>query len=236
MCVYFENSLLTLNEGRRAVLLSDTDTVALRVPVVGVWVSGGGCGGSSTRQHGPPPSPLRHPYTYPACLRYLMLSATTTTIATKKERERQSGIAAAGNSRAAASDTAFLVLHLPGGVSGGTPNFFEASALCSDGHGTRVVGRGGQAASSVAGFEQLDFSADVDVTVEYGDVFAGQGEGKGQGGGGGGGSGRGNKAVVIGRLRRVSSPAFAEPFRRAQESRRCVIFHAAELGRGLSSR
>ncbi|CAN0535085.1 unnamed protein product, partial [Ectocarpus sp. 8 AP-2014] len=35
-----QSGLVTLNEGRRAVLLSDNDPLSLRAPIVGVWVSG----------------------------------------------------------------------------------------------------------------------------------------------------------------------------------------------------
>ncbi|CAN0245029.1 unnamed protein product, partial [Hapterophycus canaliculatus] len=67
--------LVTLNEGRRAVLLADNDPLSLRAPIVGVWVSGGeGVSATSGKHqhHGRRrPSPLSHPYTYPACLRFL---------------------------------------------------------------------------------------------------------------------------------------------------------------------
>lgn len=113
----------------------------------------------------------------------------------------------------------FLVLHVVGGVSGGAPRFFEGSATgSSDGSGS------GSKTNSVAsaGFEQLDFSADVDVVVaeerdtrEGGAKMREGREGKVIGGSGGGRSLE--RVVVIGRLRRVSNSAFVEPFRRAQQ-------------------
>ncbi|CAM9455214.1 unnamed protein product, partial [Sphacelaria rigidula] len=146
----------------------------------GVWVSGGdgGGGGNSTatreQPHGPPPSPFQHPLTYSACLRYLRL--LTTRAAQQRTGAAQDGARPAGGSAdggaaemptKAAPQTAFeepyfLVLHVVGGVSGGAPRFFEGSATgSSDGSGS------GSKTNSVAsaGFEQLDFSADVDVVV-----------------------------------------------------------------------
>lgn len=215
------------------MLLSDTDPLSLRAPIVGVWVSGGGGGGAdsiTTRvQHARPPSPFQHPYTYPACLRFLMLLT-----ARGGQQQQRSSVAAHrgtvaaamgplkaprakedGSPPAAASAGAFLVLHLLGGVSGGTPSFFEGSATGPDGHGSR-------AGAASAGFEQLDFSADVDVVVkEEGMVVEGGRKRRGRemsgAGGSSSGSSGGGRTVVIGRLRRVSDPAFAQPFQRAQQ-------------------
>ena len=193
---------VTLNEGRRSVLLSDNDPLSLRAPIVGVWVSGGG-GGSVTggvgtpsgqqqqqqRNSGRRPSPLTHPFVYPACLRFLL-------------GFRGSGTSKATAAAAAASPAAFLVLQLPGGVGGGTPACYEACAVHSAAAGGATPtaareggGEGGMRVSSV-GFEQLDFSADVDVMV-------GGTDGGGRGAAGAGASA--NRAVVIARLRRVSN-------------------------------
>lgn len=188
------NRFVTLNEGRRAVLLSDNDPLSLRAPIVGVWVSGGdnggGTGGVGTpsgqqqqQQSGRRPSPLNHPYVYPACLRFLLgfrggggASKATTAAA------------------AAASPAAFLVMQLPGGVGGGKPACYEACAVSAAATPTAGGARGIRVSS--VGFEQLDFSADVDVSV------GGRGR---QGGVAGGGASSANRAVVIARLRRVSA-------------------------------
>lgn len=116
------------------------------------------------------------------------------------------------------------MLQLPGGVDGGKPAFFEACALHHNGEDGKAAsttaaastagasGRGGLDISNV-GFEQLDFSADVDVTVGA--------EDGGVRGGVSGGQGRpeigGSPAVVIGKLRRVSNVSYARPFGRALE-------------------
>lgn len=182
--------LVTLNEGRRAVLLSDNDPLSLRAPIVGVWVSGGDSGGTGgvgtpsgqQQQSGRRPSPLTHPYVYPACLRFLL------------GFRGGDGASKATTVAAAASPVAFLVLQLPGGVGGGTPACYEACAVSAAAAPTPTAaggGVGGMRVSSV-GFEQLDFSADVDVSV-------------GGGGREGGAAGGANRAVVIARLRRVSS-------------------------------
>lgn len=195
-----------------------------RAPIVGVWVSGrpsvggGGAGPTKTRGQlgGPPPPPLDHPYTYPACLHFLL------------GRRGGGGARASSRPAAAAGPAAFLVLRIPGGINGGAPAFFEACALPNgDGDGDRSDGDGSDAeAAAAAGrglhacrvgrFEQLDFAADVDVTVGGREGGRG-GEGGRRRGGGGGGGANADRAVVIGRLRRVSNPSFAEPFRRAQE-------------------
>ncbi|CBN79741.1 expressed unknown protein [Ectocarpus siliculosus] len=189
-----QSGLVTLNEGRRAVLLSDNDPLSLRAPIVGVWVSGGDSGGTGgvgtpsgqQQQSGRRLSPLTHPYVYPACLRFLLgfrggsgASKSTTAAA----------------AAAAASPVAFLVLQLPGGVGGGTPGCYEACAVSASAATPTAAGGGGMRVASV-GFEQLDFSADVDVSV---------GGGGREGGATGGGASSANRAVVIARLRRVSS-------------------------------
>ncbi|CAN0286921.1 unnamed protein product, partial [Ectocarpus fasciculatus] len=196
-----QSGFVTLNEGRRAVLLSDNDPLSLRAPIVGVWVSGGDRGGTSgvatpNRQQQQQssqrrPSPLTHPYVYPACLRFLLgfrgCGGTSKAATT-----------AAAAAAAAASPVAFLVLQLPGGVGGGTPACYEACAV-SAGATPTAAGGGGLRVSSV-GFEQLDFSADVDVSVGGGGR-----EGGAAAAAGGGGASSTNRAVVIARLRRVSS-------------------------------
>lgn len=202
------------------MLLSDSDPLSLRAPIVGVWVSGS-CGGGSPAggEQGPRPSLLlRHPCAYPACLRFL-------TRHERSPREKKPG----ASPSSASSPAAFLVLHLTGGISGGVPAFFEASAVATD--GSRAVSRGGGARGGgavrtglIPGFEQLDFSASVDVVV---------GEGRADAGGDGEAGRRrtrqraresgSNRTLVIGRLRRVSNPVYAEPFRRAQESLRWVV-------------
>lgn len=127
-----------------------------------------------------------------------------------------------------ASPAAFLVLCLPGGVGGGTPTCFEACALHAAGAaaaeaaarpaGVDGGGSGGEGLVSVSsvGFEQLDFSADVDVVVG----------GNGAEGVSGGNAGNSpNRVVVIGRLRRVSNLSVAGgAFGRAlaRERGRCV--------------
>lgn len=171
--------------------------------------------------HVPPPSPFQHPYTYPACLRFCRLHTTRGA----RQRRRETVSAADSDAHAAARDAAapaspdrFLVLQLLGGVRGGTPIVFEASTTGSDGNS-------GRAATVSAGFEQLDFSADVDVVVRGN--FPGGGASRGAEAGGRGGKeegnggksgGSGGRTVVIGRLRRVSNPTFTQPFRSAQES------------------
>ncbi|CAM9275034.1 unnamed protein product [Ectocarpus sp. 6 AP-2014] len=186
-----QSGLVTLNEGRRAVLLSDNDPLSLRAPIVGVWVSGGDSGctggvgtpGGQQQQSGRRLSPLTHPYVYPACLRFLL--------GFRGGGGPSKAIAAA----AAASPVAFLVLQLPGGVGGGTPACYEACAISASAATPTAGGGGGMHVASV-GFEQLDFSADVDVSV---------GGGGREGGATGGGASSANRAVVIARLRRVSS-------------------------------
>lgn len=213
---FFVFRLLTLNEGRRAVFLSDTDPLSLRAPLVGVWVAGACGGGSSPGGHGPPPSPVRHPHAYAACLRLLLQREAT---AREKDSGTESGTAAV-----------FLLLHLPGGISGGAPTCFEVSPVAND--GTRMPGRGGSRrptgfrVTDVAGaFEQLDFSANVDVAVEGSggggaEETVNEGRGRSARGEARHGGDKGSRALVIGRLRRVSNPVYAEPFRRAQEARR----------------
>lgn len=181
---------------------------------MGVWVSGRSGGAPRTaggRHPGPRPSPLGHPYTYPACLRFLLGS---------RGGGHGGGREGGGTPRAAASPAAFLVLHLPGGVDGGRPAFFDACAL-HNGKTAWAAGRGLDVAST--GFEQLDFSADVDVVLgDGGSASVREGGGRGRAGRRGerGGGGAANRAVVIGTLRRVSIPSFAGPFGRALEATR----------------
>lgn len=179
------------------MLLADNDPLSLRVPIVGVWISGGGAAGAVAagrqRHPGRRSSPLAHPLAYPACLRFLLgfRGGVTAGVSTK--------------AAAAASPAAFLLLHLTGGVGGGAPTCFEGCALDpSGGCGSAAAepaadGKGG-ARVSPFGFELLDFSADVDVTVGGKDAGIG-----GREDGGGGGSRNANRPVVIGRLRRVSN-------------------------------
>ena len=205
-----QRRLVTLNEGRRAVLLADNDPLSHRAPVVGVWISGGGGGTAATGKHQQQhsarrSSPLSHPLAYPACLRFLLGS---------RGGGGGGGAGAAPKATAPASPSAFLVLQLPGGVGGGTPACFEACALhagCAAARSATTAAaadRTGLVSVSSAGFEQLDFSADVDVMVRGSDNKEGgrRGGGGRDGGSGGGGGGSGaNRAVVIGRLRRVSN-------------------------------
>ena len=193
--------LLTLNEGRRAVLLSDTDPLSFRAPVVGVWVSGRI--GDLNTAGGSPSSPRSHPLTFPACLRFLL--------------GVHAGAGGGGRSKAAVGTDAFLVLQLHGGGNGTPPTFYEARATHSDDRSSiALAGAPGWDASS-SGFEQLDFSADVDVDVEpWGESRRGVGVG-GNGRIRSRRKGNADRVVVIGRLRSVSNPLFAEPFSRALE-------------------
>lgn len=127
-------------------------------------------------------SPLSHPYVYPACLRFLLgFRGTPERGATKAPP---------------ASPAAFLVLQLPGGVGGGTPSCYEACALhAGNATGPSTAGGSERLTVSSVGFEQLDFSADVDVTL--GGLRDGEDGGHGKGGGA-------DRTAVIGRLRRVS--------------------------------
>lgn len=201
------------------MLLADNDPLSLRAPIVGVWISGGGtaASGQHQRQHQKQqqhsvrrPSPLSHPHAYPACLRFLL--------------GFRGGGGGGGGGRAtkptaaaaSASPSAFLLLQLPGGIGGGTPTCFEACALHAGGAAARTAATATAAASadgsgllsvSFVGFEQLDFSADVDVVLGGMSEKDKEGGRRRGGGGGGDGSGKGgtNRAVVIGRLRRVSN-------------------------------
>lgn len=98
--------------------------------------------------------------------------------------------------------------------------FYEACAIHNSGKSstatvkTNANGATGLDLSSF-GFEQLDFSADVDVNVDVERESGGRRVAGYNGRPRGGEKGRGNGAVVIGRLRRVSNPLFAEPFRSA---------------------
>ena len=227
------------------MLLSDNDPLSFRAHIVGVWVSGrtgdgsssssgsgsggpGTPGGQQQHRHGRQPSLLGHPFTYPACLRFLLGTHRGNSGGDNGNGGGGGGGGGGGASRPAATPGSFLVLHLPGGVDGGTPAFFEACALSNGKAASATVGRGLDVRS--AGFEQLDFSADIDVAVGGGGTGEDGGGEPGGGrrgggregaGGGGGGSGGGggddsaNRAIVIGRLRRVLKPSLAEPFGRA---------------------
>ncbi|CAM9234275.1 unnamed protein product, partial [Scytosiphon promiscuus] len=87
------------------------------------------------------PSPLSHPYTYPACLRFLL-------------GFRGGGGGSGASKASAASPAAFLVLQLPGGVGGGTPSCFEACALPAD-NALTSTSAAATPASTAAGSEDL---------------------------------------------------------------------------------
>ena len=95
--------------------------------------------------------------------------------------------------------------------------FYEACAIHSRGKSSTAanVNRSTGLDLSSCGFEQFDFSADVDVHVDGEQEGTGRRVAGGNGKPRGGEKGRGNGAVVIGRLRRVSNPLFVEPVRSA---------------------
>lgn len=210
------------------MLLSDTDPLTLRAPIVGVWVSGRASNGGNKRrldggvQRQPSASrylpPLGHAHLYPACLRFLFGF---------RGNHCGGGFDGAGrpakskrNSRDVASPESFLVLHVQGGVDGGPAVFFQASAV----HAGKTGSSGGRSGLDISslGFEQLDFTTDIDAAVSS------QGVGKDGGGMGVGTSGsrdqgrrdQQSRPVVIGKMRTVSNETFATPFARALEERR----------------
>ncbi|CAM9504602.1 unnamed protein product, partial [Choristocarpus tenellus] len=183
-------SLLSLNEGRRAVLLSDGDPLSSKTPIVGVWLSGGkaesnkteenvgNSNGESRSGHGRGGAPntapgvinsgtRHHPYLYPACLRFLLSSEA-----------RLRAVRAAG-----VPPSTFLVLHLPDAEEGvdaadamgkRMPLLYEASQYSDRYYGgssgsNSSVGFGTEESSSQTSsavktkFMLLDFSADVVV-------------------------------------------------------------------------
>lgn len=164
-----------------------------------MWVSGKSS--DLNTAEGSLSSPRSHAYTFSACLRFLL-----SIIGGSGKRNKE-----------AASVDAFLVLQLQGGVNGGPPMFYEACAIHNSGKSSTAVNANGETGLDLSscGFEQLDFSADVDVNVDVEQEGPGRRVAGVNGKPRGGEKGRGNGAVVIGRLRRVSNPLFAEPFRNA---------------------
>ena len=181
---------------------------------MGVWVSGG-AGAADGHQHrrheqqqppGRRPLPLGHPYLFSACLRFLL------GFRGGEGAPAEAPPAGGGAPKAVpASPSAFLVLCLPGGVGGGTPTCFEACALHAASPAapavTRPVGAdgGGLISVSSVGFELLDFSADVDAVVGGSGTEARRPAAAAAAAAGAGGGSVADRAVVIGKLRRVSS-------------------------------